>query len=165
MRVGNIFGIFGIAVILDQTTKALIRVMIDIGDTKAVIGQVVRITYVENPGIAFGIRVGNGFVFTLLSILASIGVVVYLITHWDEGNGVKSGLALILGGACGNLIDRILYRQVVDFIDVGINEFRWPVFNVADSAVVVGMIIFFISLYLTERKKTKILPEIEGEMG
>ena len=150
MRVGIVFSM---AVIIDQVTKAIIRQTMLIGQSIPVLGQVLKFTYVENPGIAFGIRVGSGTVFTVLSILASMGVVVYLYTHWNEGNGVKYGLALILGGACGNLIDRIRYRQVVDFIDVGINNFRWPVFNIADSAVVIGVAIFFFSIYISGRKK------------
>ena len=86
MRVGFLFGL---AVALDQITKQIIRHSMGIGDSFNVIGQVVKITYVENPGIAFGIRVGNGTLFTVLSILASLGVMVYLFTHWDEGMGIK----------------------------------------------------------------------------
>lgn len=150
MRVGFLFGT---AVILDQVTKLIVRKGMDIGESYTVLGQFLRITYVENPGIAFGIRVGNGSLFTILSLLASVGVIVYLITHWDEGIGVKASLALILGGAFGNLIDRILYRRVVDFIDVGIKNTRWPVFNLADSAVVIGMVILFWSVFMSGKKK------------
>lgn len=162
MRVGTFFGL---AVILDQVTKQIIRHTMHIGESYNVIGQVVKITYVENPGIAFGIRVGNGTVFTILSIMASLGVLVYLITHWDEPMGIKGSLSLILGGACGNLIDRILYRQVVDFIDVGIRDLRWPVFNVADSAVVIGMFVLFYSVFVSSKKmegaKQEVVQEVE----
>lgn len=157
MRVGFLFGT---AVIIDQVTKLIVRKLMDIGESYTVLGQFLRITYVENPGIAFGIRVGNGSLFTILSLLASVGVIVYLITHWDEGIGVKGSLALILGGAFGNLIDRIVYRQVVDFIDVGIKNIRWPVFNLADSAVVIGMVILFWSVFMSGKKKE--VPQQEG---
>ncbi len=149
MRVG-IF--FGLAIILDQVTKQIVRHTMSIHESFNVVGEFVKITYVENPGIAFGIRVGNGMLFTVLSIFASLGVLVYLITHWDEPMGIKGSLALILGGACGNLIDRILYRKVVDFIDVGIGNFRWPVFNLADSAVVIGMFILFYTVFIYGKK-------------
>lgn len=139
---------FGLAVILDQITKQVIRHTMLLGDSFDVLGTFLKITYVENPGIAFGIRVGNGTVFTVLSILASLGVLAYLYTHWNEGMKMKCSLALILGGAFGNLIDRILYRRVVDFIDVGIGDVRWPVFNIADSAVVIGMIILFYTVFI-----------------
>jgi signal peptidase II len=151
---------FGTAVILDQVTKLIVRKAMDIGESYTVLGQFLRITYVENPGIAFGIRVGDGSLFTILSLLASVGVIVYLITHWDEGIGVKGSLALILGGAFGNLIDRIVYRQVVDFIDVGIKNIRWPVFNLADTAVVIGMVILFWSVFMSGKKND--VPQQEG---
>ena len=106
-----------------------------------------------NPGIAFGIRVPNSFIFTVLSILASIGIVLFLVTHWHEGMAIKGSLALILGGAIGNLIDRLLFREVVDFIDVGIENLRWPVFNIADSAVVIGMIFLFFTVFRTKEAK------------
>jgi len=125
-----------------------------LGQSIPVLGDFFRITYVENPGIAFGIRVGNGTLFTILSIIASLIIVIYLATHWDETMGIKCGLALILGGAVGNLIDRIRFGQVVDFLDVGLKNVRWPVFNVADSAVVIGMGFFLVATILADRKKT-----------
>ena len=150
--------IFTIVFTSDQITKIAIRHHMHRGESRPVLenvtGPLIRITYVENPGIAFGIRVRNGTLFTVFSILASIGIIVYLILHRHEGMGVKGGMALILGGACGNLLDRILYKQVVDFVDVGLNNhFRWPVFNVADSAVVVGMVILFYTVMVSEKKK------------
>ena len=144
--------LFSLVVALDQVTKQVIRHTMFLGESFNVIGQIVKITYVENPGIAFGIRVGNGSLFTILSIIAILGVVIYLYTHWNEGIQMKTGLALILGGAVGNLIDRILFRQVADFIDVGIGTLRWPVFNVADSAVVIGMFLLFFTLFVSKKQ-------------
>ncbi|MBN2029202.1 signal peptidase II [bacterium] len=150
--------IFGVVFVSDQVTKKAIRNNMFVGESRpvfeSVTGSLIRLTYVENPGIAFGIRVRNGSLFTLFSILASIGIVLYLVLHRHEGMGIKAGMTLILGGACGNLLDRILYQQVVDFVDVGLNNrLRWPVFNIADSAVVVGMVILFYTVMVTERKK------------
>lgn len=158
MRVGFIIGI---AVLLDQLTKILIRHTMELGQSISIVGSFIKITYVLNPGIAFGIRVPNGIIFTMLSILASIGIVVFLVTHWHEGMAIKGSLALILGGAVGNLIDRILFREVVDFIDVGIKNLRWPVFNVADSAVVIGMFFLFLTVFRTQEGKAK--SESQGE--
>lgn len=156
MRIGFLFGL---AVVLDQLTKVIVRSRMHIGESFNLIGEVVKITHVENPGIAFGIRVSNGSIFTALSILASIGVLIYLFTHWDEGMNVKGSLALILGGAFGNLLDRIVYKQVTDFIDVGIGNLRWPVFNVADSAVVIGMFILIYTTFFAEKKSRETLHE------
>lgn len=139
-------------ILADQITKNLIRDLMVVGQSNSVFGDIVRLTYVENPGIAFGIRIPNSWIFTILSILAVIGIVVYLIKQWNESRWIKFSLSLILGGAVGNLIDRILFSKVVDFVDVGVGQLRWPVFNVADSAVVVGMFILFIAMYNEEKK-------------
>lgn len=146
--------IFAVILAGDQLSKALVRDAMVPGQSFSVFGDVVRFTYVENPGIAFGIRVPHGWIFTCLSVLAVIGIVIYLIKQWKESLWIKSALALILGGAVGNLIDRILYEKVADFVDIGIRTVRWPVFNVADSAVVVGMAILFIVLFHQEKKNS-----------
>lgn len=148
-----VFILISFVLVADQITKHLIRDTMSLGQSIPVLGEVVRLTYVENPGIAFGIRVSHPWVFTVLSILASIGIVFYLVTQWKEGRWIKSSLALILGGAVGNLIDRIAFARVVDFVDVGFGTVRWPVFNVADAAVVVGMFMLFITLYMQEKKE------------
>lgn len=145
--------IFGAALVLDQATKYLVRQhsLQLIQEPIKFLGNFVRITFVENPGMAFGLRVDNVFLFLILSIGASLGILLYLLTHRNEGMVVKGSLALILGGACGNLIDRILFKQVADFIDVGIGNFRWWVFNIADAVVVIGMIILFISVFFHKK--------------
>jgi signal peptidase II len=157
MRVGLIFGA---ALICDQVTKYLVRLhKVRLSqEPLRLLGNFLRITYVENPGMAFGIRVDNVFIFLFLSIFASIGILLYLLTHRHEGFVVKGSLALILGGAFGNLIDRILYKQVADFIDIGVGDLRWWVFNIADFTVVLGMVILFISVLLqSKNEKTKAL--------
>lgn len=125
-----------------------------LGQSEEVIGDFIRYTYIENPGMAFGIQIGNKTFFTIFSIIASIVVFVYLIRTRGDKIYVKIALSLILGGAIGNLTDRILYGAVVDFIDVGIGQLRWPVFNVADSAVSIGMIIL-VGIILFEPKEQK----------
>ena len=149
----SVYFILGIVVIVDQITKFVIRHTMTMGQSIPVLGDIVRITYVENPGMAFGIRMGSGILFTILSSLASLGIAVYLFTHRQEGMQIKLSLSLILGGAIGNLIDRIAYGQVVDFVDVGIGSLRWPVFNVADSTVVVGMAVLLFAVFVSERKE------------
>jgi len=147
-----VFILISVVIVADQLTKHLIRDMMTVGQSIPVLGDVVRFTFVENRGIAFGIRISHGWIFTVLSIVASIGIIIYLVKQWQESNWIKSALALILGGAVGNLIDRIAFSKVVDFVDVGIGTTRWPVFNVADSAVVIGMFILFITMYIHDKK-------------
>jgi signal peptidase II len=130
-----------------------------------IIGSFLRITFVENPGMAFGIDLGisSKLFLSIFSIAASIGILYYLYRVRNDGWVLKLSLALILGGAIGNLIDRIFYGviygyaplfygRVVDFIDVdffNINLFgysydRWPIFNIADMSVSVGVIILLL---------------------
>ena len=130
------------------------------GYSKPVLGDFFRLTYIENPGMAFGIDVGGKLFFSLFSILLSIGIFYYLYRARKGNVGFRISLALILGGAIGNLIDRTFYGvlfseaplfhgKVVDFFDVdffnvhifGYSLSRWPVFNVADAAVTIGILL------------------------
>ena len=156
---------FMLTLVLDQATKQITRMTMTIGQSVEVIGNFVRLTFVENRGMAFGIQIGNGAVFTLLSIVASIGIGIYLYFQRHEGRGVTVSLSLILGGAIGNLIDRILFGRVVDFVDIGIGTTRWPVFNVADSAVVIGMAVLIVTTYLSERSASSSPNEALSESG
>ena len=146
----RLFLISGGVVIIDQITKLLTKRYMTLGQSKQVLGNFVRYTYIENTGMAFGISLGNRTFFTIFSIIASAVILVYLFRTRGDRFPVRLSLALILGGAIGNLIDRILYGSVVDFIEVGIGSLRWPVFNVADSAVTCGMIIL-LALVIFER--------------
>jgi signal peptidase II len=130
------------------------------GASYPVLGDFVRLTYIENPGMAFGIDLGGKLFFSLFSILASAGILWYLHRAKDEPFAFRLSLALILGGAVGNLVDRVFYGvifgeaelfygRVVDFIDVdffnvsvfGYSLHRWPVFNIADASVTCGVLL------------------------
>ena len=140
-----------IVIIIDQITKMWIKNNLEIWESWDIVGSFLRFTHVRNPGIAFGIGVGDYKIFvTVLSIAATI-LIAYL--HWQERNNhpmIMYGLSFILGGAIGNLIDRsniffsAAYSGVVDFIDVGTNGFRWYIFNIADSAVTIGIILYLL---------------------
>ena len=105
--------------------------------------------------MAFGLSFPGGkHVLLIMTILLTGFIVGFL---WKEKNGhplIKYGLALILGGAIGNLIDRLLYGKVVDFLDLMIGNFHWYIFNIADSSVTVGMILFIIHSIYVDQKKT-----------
>jgi len=164
-----------LAVVLgDQATKLMVRGFsipslglnvpgIPLGSSVPVLGDFARLTYIENPGMAFGIDLGGKLFFSLFSVIASIGILLYLYRMRNERFLFRFSLALILGGAVGNLIDRVFYGvlfsdgtlfygKVVDFIDVdffNINLFgyhlsRFPIFNVADSSVTIGVLILLI---------------------
>jgi signal peptidase II len=141
-RHGPIFVLAAAAVVvLDQATKAVASARLFLSDPVPILGDVVRLTLVHNTGAAFGLFPGSRLPFIVVSLVA-IAVVLYLFTR-ETYRGVTQRVLLgcILGGAIGNLADRVRLGWVVDFIDVGIGATRWPVFNVADSAVTVGVIL------------------------
>jgi signal peptidase II len=158
--------------ILDQVSKAIARIYIKpyinnlLEMNKEphikILGDFFRLTYVENSGMAFGINFGSSGFFTVFAAIASLAILIYLYKVRGDKLNARIALALILGGAIGNLIDRVLFSKVVDFIDCdffnihlgakkillfdfpGYNISRWPVYNIADAAVTVGMIILVI---------------------
>jgi signal peptidase II len=161
-------------VILDQVSKLLVKggftlpiigywPGMEIGSSIPVFGDFFKLTFIENPGMAFGIDVGGKFFLTLFSTFASVGILYYLVKIRDEALIIRVSLALILGGAIGNLIDRVFYGvlfgdgalfygKVVDFFDVdffninfaGFHISRWPIFNVADAAVSIGVVMLLV---------------------
>lgn len=128
-------------VVLDQITKYLIVDRMSFSDSLEVF-PFLHIVSVRNTGSAFGTFRGVSKWFFVVIAVAAIGFVINLLRTKTYNT---FGLSLVLGGAIGNLSDRILYGKVVDFIDVNISNFHWPAFNVADSALTVGIILIFVS--------------------
>jgi signal peptidase II len=141
--------IAGIITILDQITKMLVS---RFHPNFKVIPGFFNIHYVENTGAAFGILQDQQTLLIIVSVLA-LGVLGFLIVSDREGkSGVLYGLGLILGGTCGNLVDRARLRYVVDFLQFHIKQYYWPSFNVADSAITIGVAILVIMTLSQERK-------------
>ena len=140
---------------LDQWSKWAIKTSFNLYESKPVIQDFLHFTYVTNDGMAFGLSFPGGkHVLLIMTILLTGFIIGFL---WKEKNGhplIKYGLALILSGAIGNLIDRLLYGKVVDFLDLMIGNFHWYIFNIADSSVTIGMILFIIHSFYIEQKKT-----------
>ncbi|MDH3575537.1 MAG: signal peptidase II [Desulfobacteraceae bacterium] len=143
--------ISGLVVILDQITKILILKNLPLYHSITVIPGFFNITHIHNPGGAFGFMAhqDSNLRNFLFLFLASVAVCVifyfYKNTHRTQPF-LASGFALILGGAIGNLIDRIRFGKVVDFLDFYVSNHHWPAFNVADSAITVGVTIFIFHL-------------------
>jgi signal peptidase II len=137
-------------VIADRISKWLVIQNMRPGESIPLIGEnLLRFTYVQNPGIAFGIRLIPGTFLAVFSIITSLILIAILYHQRQRFTWMTFSLGLILGGAIGNVIDRILYGEVIDFIDADFPNFimtRWPVFNIADSAVTVGMCLLAIYL-------------------
>lgn len=173
---------FGV-IVVDQLSKffikgisiPLLNIRIDgmyLGQSVSVIGDFFKITFIENPGMAFGFNPGSDFKLwiSIFSLVASIGLFIYLYIVRKKSLSLRIALAMILGGATGNLIDRafygiiykyapLFYGKVVDYFDFdffnfaifGRNYDRWPIFNIADASVTIGVLILV--LFYKQHKK------------
>ena len=140
-------------VVLDQITKWLaVEYLIPVG-TVPIIKDAVHLTYVENPGAAFGMMQNSRWIFLLVSSVAIVAIIVYLIKFAPKNKLALTSLAFILGGGIGNMIDRVALGYVVDFIDFRLINFA--VFNVADSFVCVGVGLFILEIILELKKEIK----------
>src|SRR5271154_2189351 len=141
-------------VLLDRVTKWLVGKNISLHDGKQVIPGFFRITHVENRGAAFGLFADSPaqWKIALLVLFSIVALVVVSALLWRNSHVMTTtgiGLALILGGALGNLWDRLLNGRVVDFLLFYIGQYQWPAFNVADSAIVVGAGFLVIEILFT----------------
>jgi signal peptidase II len=142
-----------IVLILDQSSKQFFW---NLGQNFEVIGEFARITMVRNSGAAFGMLQGGRVFLIVSSVIASI-VILFLAERVPrEERAKRIFLGMILGGALGNLVDRIYPGHVIDFIDIGVSAYRWPVFNLADAAVTVGGILLILSFSRTRGSREKI---------
>jgi signal peptidase II len=137
----------GAVVALDQLVKAIIVAKIPAYHSVSVIPGFFNVTHIYNTGGAFGFLSGNssGFrqIFFLAASIVAVGVILYLYRKTPPHQlFLEIGFSLILGGAAGNILDRIRVGKVVDFLDFHIMGLHWPSFNIADSAITLGMLIF-----------------------
>ncbi len=153
----------GLIVAFDVTTKFLVQRAFRPYQQVEILGDWVRLTFIYNPGAAFGIYLGeySRIMFLVLSLVALTALVsMYWVT--PARNRVRlAAIAMVCGGAVGNLIDRLRStRGVVDFMDIGVGDVRWPVFNVADVAVTIGALLLALSLWQEEHGQSK--DELDG---
>jgi len=137
-------------VIADQLSKKWINGFLPVGQSLP-ITSFLRLTHVNNSGGAFGLFQGQAFLLTIVACVGIVILLVYVLFMYRRFPFLSSkvgklALGLILGGTIGNLIDRVRMGYVTDFIDFGVGMVRWPSFNIADSAVVIGVILFAYSL-------------------
>jgi len=151
-------GTAGVVLALDMLTKFIVQQTMGLYDRVSVIGDFFRLTYIHNPGAAFGLHLGPYSRFIFLS-LALVALVVLFVMY--RGTPAADRLRLfaigaIAGGALGNVVDRIRSAEgVVDFLDFGIGNLRWPVFNLADTAVTVGAVLLLASLWAEDQQRDR----------
>ncbi len=152
----------GVVIFFDQLTKLHIMQTMRLHESIPIVPNLFSLTYIRNPGAAFGLLAGSSNAFRMVFFgLTSIFALVLLCTilfRMPERDWVgRLSVAGILGGAIGNLIDRLRYGEVIDFLDVYVENYHWPAFNVADSAITVGVI--FLIIHFAFEKKDPAAPE------
>jgi signal peptidase II len=162
-----------LVILLDQVTKLLILNEFAEGEAVSIIGDLLYFRFVYNEGGAMGTSLGPSWLYTILTLAALALIIRYFIKNESDGISIKIPLALIFGGAVGNLIDRIRFGKVVDFIDIDIPDIpflgitRWWTFNVADAAITCGLVVFVIGLFL--RSKRSVAPadasQLDGDQN
>jgi signal peptidase II len=141
-----IAGWLAVILILDQLTKYVVDRTIPLHHSIPVIDDIFSLTYIRNTGAAFGMLAGSAAHFRLpflvIFSLVAIGFIIVMVRRLPPGEtGLITALAFILGGAIGNLIDRVVYGEVIDFLDFYWSTYHWPAFNLADSFITVGVLI------------------------
>ncbi|MED4603624.1 signal peptidase II [Paenibacillus validus] len=161
-----------IVLLIDQATKWVIVNRLVIGESRSVIGEFFQITSHRNKGAAFGILQNQRWFFIVITIFVVIGIIWYLKKTLDEGKKLLPfALSLLLGGALGNFIDRARTGEVVDFFQFTF-DFSWlqtpyifPIFNVADSAIVSGVALIFLDALISWRREAKQNVKTGSESG
>ena len=133
-----------LVIVLDQLSKSLILSSFSVGEVRSIIPGFFNLTLTYNPGAAFGLLsdLPDGsrvlvLSFTIFAALAAVGY--FLLNEYYEDGIGQVGLLMIVGGAIGNIIDRARFGEVVDFLDVYFRSYHWPAFNIADSAICLGV--------------------------
>jgi signal peptidase II len=145
---------------LDRFTKWLIETHVSFTDTYRVLPGFFDIVHSQNRGVAFGIfnDGASNWSTGLLSLFALAAVLVIAVILWNTrlDRLSQAGLALILGGAAGNLLDRVVWGRVTDFLEFYLGDYHWPTFNVADSAIVIGSSLLLIELLRARRQAANV---------
>ena len=143
--------IAGVIVALDQVTKALVDDFMTLHESRTIVEGLFRLTYVQNRGAAFGILSEAGLpyqslMFSVVSLLALLAIALYAWRMPVQSRLPQTALALVMGGAIGNLLDRARLGYVIDYMDVYWGAHHWPAFNVADSAITVGVALLVLDI-------------------
>jgi signal peptidase II len=147
--------IAAVIIALDQFTKWLVVINMEVRESIPIIENVLYLTSHRNEGAAFGILQGQMWLFYIATV-GVVAAIIYMIqTQLNGSRWYGAALSLVLGGAVGNFIDRVLEGAVVDFIDMYIFTYNYPIFNVADMALVTGVIMVIIHVFMEEKRQEK----------
>ncbi|HSA60951.1 MAG TPA: signal peptidase II [Nitrospiraceae bacterium] len=160
----------GVVIVADQITKLYIMQTMRLHESIPIVPNLFSLTYIRNPGAAFGFLAGSSNAFRMvffgLTSLFALGLLGTILFRMPERDWVgRLSVAGILGGAVGNLIDRLRYGEVIDFLDVYVENYHWPAFNVADSAITVGVIFLIIHFAFEKKEDPPVVPETSSTPG
>ncbi len=161
----KILWLIPLTLVIDQASKILVQRKMELFQSIPVLGEdFFRLTYIHNPGAAFGLNIGSPLLHTIVSI-AALGVLVWLFwTLPRQEHLLRLALVLVLGGALGNIVDRLYLGEVVDFFDFGFGSTRWPIFNFADSFVTIGVGLMALGYARQKRQHSSATPSApQGE--
>lgn len=144
-----------LVVLLDQWTKWLVVKSMEIGESVEIIKDFFYITSHRNRGAAWGMLEGQFWLFYVITVAVVAGIVYYMQTEAKNKPLMKGALAFLLGGAIGNFIDRIFRKEVVDFVNTYIFNYDFPIFNIADAALTIGVILMLIAVFVEDRKEKR----------
>ena len=147
--------IAAVIILIDQVTKWLIVRNMQIGENITIIENFFYITSHRNRGAAWGILEGQMWFFYIITAVVIVGLIYYIQKHTKENKVMGVALGFMLGGAIGNFIDRLFRKEVVDFINTYIFSYDFPIFNIADSALCIGVALLFIHMLFFEGKQEK----------
>ncbi|MCB0100708.1 MAG: signal peptidase II [Anaerolineales bacterium] len=159
-----LFGVAGVSIALDQWTKWLVRENIPFGgqwlpDELLWLAPYARIVYWHNSGAAFGIFQNGNLIFTILAFIV-VGAILYYYPQVEDDWTLKLAMGLQLGGAVGNLIDRLMMGKVTDFISIWV----FPVFNIADASISIGVAVLLLGVWLNEREEKLRAAQVEDAL-
>jgi signal peptidase II len=147
-----LFFVSGVLVVMDQYTKLLVSLHIPLNYSVKVVNGFFNFTHIRNSGVAFGLFASQQYeykalMFIVISIIAIMAILIIFHQTPQQKKIVLTGLILIFSGAIGNLIDRSLHGEVIDFIDFFVNKSHFPAFNIADSCITIGVILMVLDLF------------------
>jgi len=152
VAIGGVLAVAVIVFILDQFTKSLVLQNVALyssWEPIPALGRLIKISHTSNPGAAFGLFTGGGNVFMVVAAVVAFAIGYYVITYPNLPGLVRLSLGMMMGGALGNMWDRILHGSVTDFIAIGF----WPIFNIADSSIVIGVTILAFWMWQEDMKE------------
>ena len=156
-RTSLLLGVAGLVVLIDQGTKMWVDKTMRLYESKPIVPGLLDLHYIRNTGAAFGFLSASHsdfrIPFFILVSIAAIGIILFLFYRLEESEVLMPlALSLVLGGAVGNLIDRIRLGEVIDFIAFHYKAFHWPAFNVADIGITAGVSLLVLRIFLFEKK-------------